>query len=474
MEINAKSKIGELLKEYPNLIEFLPTLSPVYKKIKNPILRKTLGRTATLEMIAEMGDIEINTLISKIKSEIQNKESSQVPIAEKRKEQLKEIIRDLHKGEDMNILKQRFAELIKDVSPSEISYMEQSLIDEGMPESEVKRLCDVHVEVFKQSLEKQKRPKTEPGHPVHTFMLENRESEKILGQLDSLLELLGNSPDKKTFETHKKNLENVVDRLSIIDIHYLRKENQLFPLLETHDVSGPTQVMWEIHDDIRADMKILKKYISQENTIETVTIIKKLTQMIKDMIYKEEYILYPMSLETLTEKDWLKVKKGEEEIGYAWVKPKGDWSSAETISDEEHNISGVLSLDTGALTLRQVNLMLKHLPIDISFIDDKDEVAYYSDTAERIFPRSAGVIGRKVQKCHPPKSVHVVEKILKEFKDGKKNVAEFWIQLSGKFIYIRYFAVRNKKGEYQGTLEVSQEITNIKKLEGERRLLDWV
>jgi len=143
------------------------------------------------------------------------------------------------------------------------------------------------------------------------------------------------------------------------------------------------------------------------------------------------------------------------------------------ISDEEHKISGKLTLDTGALSLEQVNLMLKHLPVDISFVNNKDEVAYYSDTPERLFPRSAAVIGRKVQKCHTPKSVHVVEKILREFKDGKKNVAEFWIQLGGKFIHIRYFAVRDKNDKYQGTLEVSQDITNIKKLEGQRRLLDW-
>jgi len=122
--------------------------------------------------------------------------------------------------------------------------------------------------------------------------------------------------------------------------------------------------------------------------------------------------------------------------------------------------------------LKNINLMLKHLPVDITFVNDKDEVAYYSDTSERIFPRSAGVIGRKVQKCHPPKSVHIIEQILGEFKNNKKDVSEFWIQLDGKFLHIRYFAIRDINGKYQGTLEVSQDITNIKKLEGERRLLD--
>jgi len=390
-----------------------------------------------------------------------------------KKEQLKKIIQDLHKGIDMDILKKRFAELIKNVTPSEISDMEQSLIDEGMPESEIKRLCDVHVEVFKQSLEKQKRPEMDPGHPVHTFMLENRETEKILHQLDSILEKLGGSPDKKIFEKYKKNLEKVIDTLSHINIHYLRKENQLFPALEAHGLSGPTQVMWGIHDDVRATLKNVKISLSPGKTLETVKTIKKLNQMIKDMIYKEEHILFPMSIENLTKKDWVKVKKGEEEIGYAWIKPEKDWPSENIISNNKEYNLGKLPLDTGALSLHQINLMLKHLPVDISFVNEKDEVAYYSDTPERIFPRSAGVIGRKVQKCHPPKSVHVVEKILKEFKDGKKNVAEFWITLAGKFIHIRYFAIRDNNGRYQGTLEVSQDITDIKNLEGEKRLLDW-
>jgi hypothetical protein len=473
MNLNAQSKIGEVLKEYPFLIDFLPTISPIYKKLKNPILRKTLGRTASLKMVAEMGDIDIHTLISKIKSEIIKKESNQTQIDEKRMEQLKEIIRDLHKGEDIRALKQRFAELIKDVSPSEISVMEQSLIDGGMPESEVKRLCDVHVEVFKQSLEKQKIPETEPGHPIHTYMMENRESEKILSKFDPILKKLGDKLDKKTFEKHRKNLVKNVNSLSDINIHYLRKENQLFPILETHNITGPSQVMWAIHDDIRAEIKKLKKELSQAKEIEVVSTIKNLCKMINDMIYKEENILYPMALESLTEMDWLKVKNGEEEIGYAWIKPGKEWKPKETISKVEPQKHGMLSLDTGYLSLEQINLMLKHLPVDLSFVNDKDEVAYYSDTTERIFPRSAAVIGRKVQKCHPSKSVHIVDQIIKEFKKGNKDVAEFWIQLGGKFLHIRYFAVKDKNGKYQGTLEVSQDLTNIKKLEGERRLLDW-
>ncbi|GAH88330.1 unnamed protein product, partial [marine sediment metagenome] len=204
---------------------------------------------------------------------------------------------------------------------------------------------------------------------------------------------------------------------------------------------------------------------------------EELIEKVDEMIYKEEHILFPMVLEKFKESDWVRVKHGEEEIGYVWVRPGDKWKPvtpgdvhAPEIKLESSNL---LDLDTGKLTLEQINLMLKHLPIDISFVDVNDEVKYYSATDERLFPRSPAVIGRKVQKCHPPKSMHIVEDIVAKFKSGEKNVAEFWIQLGDKFVNIRYFAVRDDQGKYIGTLEVSQDITHIKTLEGERRLVQW-
>jgi DUF438 domain-containing protein len=195
------------------------------------------------------------------------------------------------------------------------------------------------------------------------------------------------------------------------------------------------------------------------------------------MIFKEETILFPTSMELLTSLDWQTVKDGEEEIGFAWVTPGDEW--VPLTPDIIHQASAVektadlLNLNTGKLTLEQIDLMLTHLPIEISFINPQDEVLYYSGTKERIFPRSPGVIGRKVQKCHPPKSVDKVEEIIKAFRAGDKDQAEFWITMEGKFLYIRYFAVRNDEGVYQGTLEVMQDVTSIRALEGERRLVNW-
>ena len=197
--------------------------------------------------------------------------------------------------------------------------------------------------------------------------------------------------------------------------------------------------------------------------------------MVNDMIYKEEHILFPMALETLGESDWAKVREGEEEIGYAWVQPAETWKPSAGPYQENipHDKVGSLTLDTGLLTAEQINLLLMHLPVDISFVDENDKVAYYSQTEDRIFPRSPGIIGRSVQNCHPARSVHVVEKILQEFKAGNRDSAEFWIQMKGRFIHIRYFAMRDRGGKYRGTLEVSQDVTSIRGLEGDKRLLDW-
>jgi uncharacterized protein len=131
-----------------------------------------------------------------------------------------------------------------------------------------------------------------------------------------------------------------------------------------------------------------------------------------------------------------------------------------------------LSLSTGCLAPEELDLILTHLPVDLSFVDAEDTVRYYSETPARIFKRTPAVIGRKVQNCHPAKSVHSVEDILKSFKSGAGDTAEFWIELGGRFIHIRYFAVRDKAGTYRGCLEVSQDVTGIRALRGRKRLLD--
>ncbi|UCH20111.1 MAG: DUF438 domain-containing protein [Deltaproteobacteria bacterium] len=487
MEISPNTKIDDLLNAYPSLIDFFIQKSPRYQHLKNPIMRKTIGKVATLKQVAAMGDFELESLLSEIEQTIQ-KDTNQRPSADKdpsavgaeklrtpeeRQKILKNIILDLHKGEDIENLKTRFRELIKDVDPSEIAGMEQKLIDEGMPETEVKRLCDVHVAVFKESLDKQEIPRAPAGHPIHTLSAENRAAEEIMDNINQLLSDVGDPPDEKKFADSAEELQKLIAKLAQIDLHYLKKENQLFPLLETHGISGPSQVMWAIHDDIRADIKKVKQQQIESTLAEMLSALKNLLTAIREMIYKEENILYPMSLKTLSESDWLKVKHGESEIGYAWIEPAGDWRPEVAEESEKISAKEKIHLDTGGLVPEQINMMLTHLPVDITFVDENDRVAYYSQGKERIFPRSPGIIGREVQKCHPPKSLHLVNQILEKFRSGERDVAEFWIQMKGRFIHIRYFAVRDQAGSYKGCLEVSQDVTEIRQLEGEKRLVNW-
>ncbi len=488
MKIDAKVKIDDLLKKYPFLLDYLAGLSPRFTKLKSPVMRKTIGRMATLQQVAGFGGMALPEFLQKIQAEIKRVAEDDVaidtgglvpdPIVAKdvRQEVLKDIIRELHQGGNLEEQKKRFAELIKDIRPAEISEMEQKLIEEGLPEEEVKRLCDVHVQVFKESLEGQPLPASIPGHPLHTLREENRTLEKILEELKSLLQRLS-SEEATGLEKLRRALRSTLERLADVEKHYLRKENQLFPLLESRGVSGPSKVMWAIHDDIRAMLGEFRGLLAAGEPSELISMGNHLSEMMADMIYKEEKILLPMSLETLTEGDWARVREGEEEIGYAWVAPGTEWAPAVRAAEppprpEDPPVGVLHSLETGELRTEQVNLLLKNLPFDVTFVDESDTVQYYSAGAERIFPRSPAVIGRKVQNCHPQGSVHMVNSILEAFRAGRRDVAEFWIQQKGRFIHIRYFALRNSQGHYRGCLEVSQDITAIRELHGEQRLLD--
>ncbi|MBN1389051.1 MAG: DUF438 domain-containing protein [Candidatus Thermoplasmatota archaeon] len=480
MRLERSTLIGDLVDEFPFLLEYLTKISPVFERLNDPKMRQQMGKIASLEMVSQMGEIEMDELIGSLNAEIERVTGKKEDVLspgpdggkEEKLQQLKSVIMDLHSGRTVEDVKQRFLDLASDVDASEIARMEQELIDDGLPQEEIKKLCDVHVSVFKDSLDKKEELGVPPGHPIHTFMEENEVLEGLLVALSGIIKDI--EEGKSGFPERKGDLRRMLQSISKLDLHYLRKENQLFPLLEKHNISGPTQVMWALHDDIRGMLKEAHLRLEAGDLEPFREHIEVMSRTMKDMVYKEEKVLFPMSLDNLSEEEWNRVRKGEGEIGYAWIKPDEGYEVGTLHPESRINgPEGKLRLDEGYLTLEQLNCMLKSLPIDISFVDTDNRVAYYSATDERIFPRSPAVIGREVKNCHPPKSVHVVERILSEFKAGKKEVAEFWIQLHGKFIHIRYFAVRNKDGEFLGTLEVSQDVTHIRELEGNRRLLDW-
>lgn len=388
------------------------------------------------------------------------------------------IIRDIHAGAAVDDIKERFAELLDQVGASEISAIEQALINEGLPIEEVQALCSVHVQVFRESLDKQMAAgdvvSAEATHPVAWFEDEN----KIIGALvEGIKEIVtqiselpeGTDVSAQVAEWRKKHTE-----LGILDAHYSRKENVLFPYLEKHGITGPPSVMWGVHDEIRASIKEINKILQDADKIAgprlngyIAEIVIPALHEISEMIYKEENILFPMCMETLTTDEWDEISKQLQDPEMANYK-------APTAADNNESPvqSGLINLDVGALTPEQINLVMTHLPIDITYVDEKDEVRYFSLGKERIFERAPAVIGRNVENCHPPQSVHVVQQIVNDFKSGKRDRADFWIQSGGKFILIQYFAVRDNNGKYRGVVEVTQDAAWIRSLTGEKRIYD--
>ena len=399
-----------------------------------------------------------------------------------RREILKRLIRELHEGKTVEDVKEEFAALLRDVGATEIAEIEQALIAEGLPETEVKRLCDVHVAVFRESLDTQAKPETIPGHPVHTFRAENTAAARVLDALRETLDELKDTPGEAQLRQARERLRELRE----YEKHYLRKENILFPFLERHGFTGPSSVMWAIHDDVRAGWKALDDLLAAGPGDDPAAfnarideIFEPLDKAIREMFYKEDNILFPTAQEKLSEEEWAAIRAQEPEVGYCYVEPGNQWSPTAAIQaaapspvEAQAGAEELIHLDTGVMTVQEINRVLTNLPVDITYVDKDDTVKYFSQTKEQLFPRSPAVIGRKVQKCHPPASVHRVQQILDDFRAGRRDVAEFWIQMQGKFIHIRYFALRDEKDEYQGVLEVTQDVSRIRALEGERRLLD--
>ncbi|MEX2750978.1 MAG: PAS domain-containing protein, partial [Candidatus Freyarchaeota archaeon] len=266
--------------------------------------------------------------------------------------------------------------------------------------------------------------------------------------------------------------------------HFLREENVLFPTIEKHGITEPPAIMWMEHNQIREEKKQLHDLTEKWEVLKFQDFKRQLSEIAKPLctiipkhFYKENKILFPAAVQVATSEEWEEARKEFDEIGYCCYTPPQMTVTipAEIIEKRrsETALEGVLQFETGSLSKEEVEAILDTLPIDITYVDKNDSVKYFNKAEKRIFIRTKSVIGRKVQQCHPQKSIHIVNKIIEAFKTGKKDSAEFWITMDNRLVYIRFFAVRNEDGKYLGTMEVVQDVTDIKKLEGQKRLLDW-
>lgn len=383
-------------------------------------------------------------------------------------------------------------------TPDEFAYAEQSLKGVYKDEEILDKMDDL-LNLFDGVLVRAENEYSE-NHPLWVYLEEINAVEKVALEADELL---------KQDKFIKNPWLGVFDSLAQWRIHLSRKQNQLYPMLEDHGFDRPTRIMWTFDDAVRDAISASYALLREDKYDEFLASVPETLAKLRDLNSKELEVLLPTSFKLLSDEEFVRMSKNDHEIGYAIIKTPGLYvvpdindSAAQpnqsgsarsgAVSNEFLNdLAGLLSkyvgpvggapvgkdavLDvaTGKLTLDQINLIFRHLPVDLSYVDENELVKFYSDTAHRIFPRSANVIGREVKNCHPAKSVHIVEEIVEKFRSGEQSQAEFWINKPGLFIYVIYTAVRDEKGKFRGVLEMMQDCTHIRELEGSRTLLTW-
>ncbi|MBN1359404.1 MAG: DUF438 domain-containing protein [Sedimentisphaerales bacterium] len=398
----------------------------------------------------------------------------------KRIQALKEIIQRLHRGEDPERVRQQLTEIVKQADAGEIAAMEQEIIASGVPVEEVKSMCDLHAQVV-QDILTTKPTDVAPGHPADTLKRENEAIREACRRMRDAIEAIRALPEDAEPGEPLTRWRQALNDLMDVDKHYRRKEDLFFSMLERHGISGPSKVMWAVHDEARKRLKALDEALQAPGTaagelaVVADTIADEALTIVENMTSKEEDILLPMMLQTLTEDEWGEIWTQSPRYGWCLVEPGDEYRPPQP----EHRDDTVelptdraVVFPTGQLDFTQLKGMFNALPVDLTFVDADDRVRFFSE-GDRIFDRSKAILGRKVQHCHPPKSVHIVEQIVADFRSGRQSVAEFWIELQGKFVHIRYFAVRDEAETYLGTLEVTQDLTRLRQLQGERRLLQY-
>lgn len=404
--------------------------------------------------------------------------------ASKRKEELRELLLQIHNGEQADAVRDRLIERLRSIPYNEVVEVEQELInDKLLTEEEILSFCDLHTAVLDGSIDLEGAKPVPAGHPVDTFKKENSAIRLQIKDFYALVEAVKGISDNQV-PGYLMQLRTILNNFWDIDKHYKRKEYLLFPYLEKHHITGPPKVLWGKHDETRAQLKasveVLKAGISTADAFRDAltSTIAPAVEMIEGMIMKEEEILFPMSMDVLSDEEWYKVYQETPEFGYTLIDPEDEWrpegvdSTSESTAVNAH--SGAIRLSSGNFNIEELEALFIHLPIDITFVDKDDKVRFFSHSPKRVFERNRSIIGRDVRMCHPPGSVHIVEQILEDFKAGRESKAAFWLSnFMGRFIHIEYTAVRNPEGEYLGVVEVTQDISHLRALEGDQRLLSY-
>lgn len=373
------------------------------------------------------------------------------------------------------------------ITAEEFAFGEQHMLILGITDEAMLEGMDDMIDIFRDVL-KTGELDLPKGHPIQTYANEAAALEILLLQMEQQV--------KRKFI--KNEWLELYEKLDQVNIHFSRKQNQLFSALERKGFDRPSTVMWSFDNRVRDAIKEAYILLTDDRDKAFIDAQANVIHLVRDILQKERDVLYPTSLKLLSDDEFAEMRKSDDEIGYCLIETPPGFATEiqnqkiaeEVIAPRDllHDLTSVLKkhglgkpiqkdqvldVSTGKLTLDQINLIFKNLQIDLSYVDENEIVKFYSDTQHRVFPRSAGVIGRKVQNCHPRESVENVEAIIEAFRKGEQDEAEFWLEMGDKFIYIIYNAVRDDNGEFRGVLEMMQDVTHIRSLTGSQKLLSW-
>lgn len=493
MELSRATKISKLLDAYPFLKDYLLKKSPKFSKLANPVLRKTLFRTSSISQVAAMGGIDEKVLLTELAGLIFKKSADSVTLVNlsipKKKSggvtrddkigAVKHIIVRLREGEHLDNVRAEVRALLQDLSPAERRTVESDLIPEDLSEKEAQVFGELQLEFYRASSDIAVLPELKSGHPVRTVLDENRLAETRIAELRSELDKAG---DDFSFMRARKALLDGVKDLRQIQTQYDRLEKKHFPVLKALGLSPQTWTMHGVFGNVRDLFEKTITLLEQGKRKPSLTALRELTTAAGDVLYRLEQQVLPLAYGLLSEQDWVRIRDKERTETFAWhITPGDEWTPApppekkpEDLPEAPEAVAPV-ELETGHMLPQVLNLLLRNLPFELTFVGPDNRVVYYSHKEKRNFPRDPECIGREVGKCHQPESLPVVEEILQKFQSGERTTAEFWFWRNGRFILSRYYAIRRADNTYEGCLEVVEDITELHLLHGhgEKRLLGW-
>lgn len=482
--IDLKKSVYELVKEYPEVADILAGMG--LSEVKKSAVLNSIGKLMTIPKGVKFRKLPLDEVIGKFKSagfEVLNipespsadepKEPSGQPTGskEQRLELLKSYLRRLNEGEPLDVVQADFVRSFSSVNASEIMEAEQQMLREGAPLHQVQKLCDVHSALFHNKLAEAKRqePSTvamakvnaeksemltaQAGHPLQTLTRENDALESLLVTAYEQLSLGADCTE-------------TLSRIREVAVHYAKKGDLLYPQLSVkYGIIGPSQVMWTLDDEIRAELASLLKS-SDKADDQWLTRALAVLKRVKEMIYKENNILFPVCAANFTEADWKQIYRDSKDyapclgvVPQAWPDAENDPSA---ITDGGFVDEGVVKLPSGSLTIGQLRAMLNTLPMEISFVD-ADNINRYFDEGPKVFKRPLSALGREVFSCHPPKIEPMVRAIIQDLRSGKKDEVAVWMEKNGRATLVKYMAVRDSSGQYVGTLEVVQDMEEARR-----------